>query len=154
VQLEQLDAQHETRNRNYALLASLLETVPGVRMLEHRPEQDLMSIYEAPIVFDPLPRGMSNADVARALTAELHVPFYPPREPLYRSRLLQPWTKRALAPLAQRFQEVHRDRVFPQADWLSSHAVLTHHSTFLGTADDMADIAAAIAKVVAAGEDA
>jgi L-glutamine:2-deoxy-scyllo-inosose/3-amino-2,3-dideoxy-scyllo-inosose aminotransferase len=151
-QLGQLDRQHEVRNRNHALLGRLLDLVPGVRLLRARPEQDVMSIYEAPLVFDRLPPGKTNADVARALTAELHVPFYPPREPLYRSRLLQPWTKPSLAPLTRRFQELHRDRAYPNADRLATHAVLTHHSTFLGTAGDMADIAAAVGKVTAGVE--
>lgn len=112
-----------------------------------------MSVYEAPMIIDPLPRGMSNADVARALTAELHVPFYPPSEPLHRSKLLRPWTRRSLGPLSRRFQDLHRDRVYPNAEWLSKHAVLTHHSTFLGAASDMADIATAVAKVLSVGED-
>jgi L-glutamine:2-deoxy-scyllo-inosose/3-amino-2,3-dideoxy-scyllo-inosose aminotransferase len=82
-----------------------------------------------------------------ALTAELGTPVYPPREPLNRSRLLRPWTKPALRPLAERFVTLHRDRVYPNADYLTSHAVLTHHSTFLGDQRDMADLADAIAKV-------
>ncbi|MEO3812918.1 DegT/DnrJ/EryC1/StrS family aminotransferase [Sphaerisporangium sp. B11E5] len=147
-QLARLDEQHEIRNRNYAALSGLLDAIPGVRLLRHRPEQTRISIYEAPIIFDPLPAGMTNEQVADALTAELHVRFYPPREPLNRSRLLQPWTKPTLGPLAERFRAEHRGRVYPHAEHLASHAVLTHHSTFLGTRQDMADIAEAVAKVV------
>ena len=100
------------------------------------------------LVFDPLPREMTNGEVAAALSAELHTRFYPPREPLSRSRLLRPWTKPSLAPLAERFVAEHRDRAYPNAEYLSGHAVLTHHSTFLGNGQDMADIAEAIHKII------
>ncbi|HEU5474348.1 MAG TPA: DegT/DnrJ/EryC1/StrS family aminotransferase [Actinophytocola sp.] len=153
-QLGTLDEQHEIRNRNYAILGKLLDAVPGVRLLGPRPDQTRLSVYEAPIVFDTLPEGRSNADLARALTAELGVRFYPPREPLDRSQLLRPATKPALAPLARRFNELHRDRRFPNAELLAGHAVLTHHSTFLGDEEDMVDIADAVAKVAAAAGDA
>jgi L-glutamine:2-deoxy-scyllo-inosose/3-amino-2,3-dideoxy-scyllo-inosose aminotransferase len=148
-QLESLDAQHDARNANYAKLAELLEDIPGVRLLRHRPEQDRISIYETAVIFDPLPAGMTNTQVADALTAELGTRVYTPREPLIRSRLLQPWTKPALRPLAERFAAIHRNRKYPNADYLTSHAVLTHHSTFLGNEQDMEDLATAIAKVAA-----
>ncbi|MFI1536195.1 DegT/DnrJ/EryC1/StrS family aminotransferase [Streptomyces anandii] len=147
-QLEVLDEQHEIRNRNYAVLSELMEGVPGVRLLRQRPEQTRISVYELPIVFDPLPTGMTNADVAEALTAELGARFYPPREPLSRSRLLRPWTKPTLGPLAERFIAENRGREFPNAEYLAGHSVLTHHSTLLGDEQDMADIADAVAKVV------
>jgi L-glutamine:2-deoxy-scyllo-inosose/3-amino-2,3-dideoxy-scyllo-inosose aminotransferase len=147
-QLNDLDAQHEVRNSNYALLHARLEDIPGVRLPRHHPDQTRLSIYELPIVFDPLPDGMTNGDVAAALSAELHTLFYPPREPLNRSRLLRPWTKPTLAPLAERFVAEHRDRVYPNAEYLVGHAVLTHHSTLLGSEQDVADLAEAVAKVV------
>lgn len=149
-QLAQLDAQHEIRNRNHAILDALLQDVPNVRLLRAAPRQTRLSIYEAPIIFDTLPAGKSNADVAGALTAELGVAFYPPREPLDRSRLLRPSTKPALEPLARRYHELQRGRRYPNAEWLAGHAVLTHHSTFLGDESDMADIATAIIKVTTA----
>ncbi len=149
-QLGMLDAQHEIRNRNYARLDSLLGPVHGVRLLRPPAQQTRLSVYEAPIIFDTMPDGWSNADVARALTAELGVRFYPPREPLDRSRLLRPATKPALAPLTKRFHELLRGLQFPHAERMSRHAVLTHHSTFLGDEQDMADIATAVAKVATA----
>jgi dTDP-4-amino-4,6-dideoxygalactose transaminase len=148
-QLDVLDEQHAQRNDNHALLAELIDGIDGVRLIRPRRDQSRASIYEAPIVFDPLPRGKTNAWIAEALSAELHTLFYPPREPLDRSRLLQPWTKPTLAPLADRFAELHRDRSYPGAEALHRHAVLTHHSTFLGPEQDMVDIADAIAKVAA-----
>jgi dTDP-4-amino-4,6-dideoxygalactose transaminase len=147
-QLDLLDAQHQTRNRNYALLADLIEGMPSVRLLRQRPEQTRLSVYEAVLVFDPLPRSMTNVHVAEALSAELHTSFYPPREPLARSHLLKPWTKPTLTPLSGRFVAAHRDRVYPNAEYLASHAVLTPHSTLLGDERDMRDITDALAKVV------
>jgi L-glutamine:2-deoxy-scyllo-inosose/3-amino-2,3-dideoxy-scyllo-inosose aminotransferase len=146
-QLAELDRQHAIRNRNYRRLAELLAGVPGVRLLRHRTEQTKMSIYEAALLFDPLPAGTTNAWIAGALSAELGVRCYPPREPLDRSRLLRPWTKPALRPLAERYLALHKGRTYPNAEHLSQHAVLFPHSAFLGQERDMADIASAVAKV-------
>jgi dTDP-4-amino-4,6-dideoxygalactose transaminase len=151
-QLGMLDRQHDVRNHNHARLASMIAGIPGVRLLRNRPEQTKMSIYEAAIIFDPRPAGMTIEDVADALTAELHAHFYPPRDPLHRSRLLRPWTKPGLAPLAERFTEYHRDSSYPHAEYFREHTVLVHHSVFLGTERDMADIADAIDKIVSCAE--
>jgi dTDP-4-amino-4,6-dideoxygalactose transaminase len=147
-QLTDLDWQHAIRNRNYQRLVELLGGVAGVRPLRHRTEQTRISIYEAVLVFDPLPVGTTNTWIAAALSAELGMRCYPPREPLGRSRLLCPWTKSSLRPLADRFAAIHQDRTYPNADFLSQHAVLIHHSAFLGSEQDMTDIAAAIGKVL------
>jgi L-glutamine:2-deoxy-scyllo-inosose/3-amino-2,3-dideoxy-scyllo-inosose aminotransferase len=149
-QLRQLEGQNEIRQQNYRLLSELLVDVPGVRLVEPEHQQDRMSIYELPVLFDPLPRGMRVAELAEALTAELGVRFYLTDEPLHRSVLLQPWTKSTLRPLAEEFVEAHRGREYPNSDYLQTHVVVTHHSTLLGTEEDMVDIAAAIAKVAAA----
>ncbi|MFD8968202.1 DegT/DnrJ/EryC1/StrS family aminotransferase [Streptomyces sp. NPDC059568] len=150
-QLGALEDQHEIRNRNYALLTELIAGIPGVRLLRPAPEQDRMSIYELPVIFDELPGGMTNTEIGEALTAELGRPFYPSDAPLHNSVLLQPWTKPALAPLTERFVALHKDRTYPHSTFFAEHAVVTHHSTLLGDKQDMADIAQAIAKVVAAG---
>ncbi|GAB3800537.1 DegT/DnrJ/EryC1/StrS family aminotransferase [Micromonospora zhanjiangensis] len=153
-QLDLLEAQHDVRNRNYQVLSRLLADVPGVRLLRPAPEQDRLSLYEVPIVFDPLPRETGNAWVADALSAELGLRVYTPRTPLHRSALLRPWTRPALAALSDRFVALHRDRAFPGAEYLAAHSVLFHHSAFLGTEQDMADITAAVGKVagvIAAG---
>jgi L-glutamine:2-deoxy-scyllo-inosose/3-amino-2,3-dideoxy-scyllo-inosose aminotransferase len=146
-QLEILDEQHATRNDNYELLARLLADVPGVRLLRRNPSQDKLSLYEVPLIFDPLPRETTNSWVASALTAELGMRAYTPRPPLSRNRLLSPWLKSTLAPLAERFTVLNAGRRFPGAEYLSSHAVLLHHSAFLGTEEDMVDIAEAVTKV-------
>ncbi|GAB7046432.1 DegT/DnrJ/EryC1/StrS family aminotransferase [Catenuloplanes indicus] len=148
-QLGLLDDQHETRNRNYRLLDDLLSGIDGVRLLAHRPEQDRLSLYEVPIVFEDLPPGRDNRWVAAALAAELGTRVYPPRVPLHRSPLLRPSTKPALAPLAAEFGRLHAGRRFPGAEHLAGHAVLLHHSAFLGPAEDMVDVAAAVGKVAA-----
>jgi dTDP-4-amino-4,6-dideoxygalactose transaminase len=153
-QLPLLDEQHAVRNSNYALLGELLAGVPGVRLLTRRAEQDVLSLYEVPIIFDPLPAGQDNAWVAAAITAEIGMRAYPPRVPLHRSPLLRPWTKPTLAPLAERFTARHRGRRYPGAEHLARHAVLLHHSAFLGPEDDMRDLAQAVTKVARHAEEA
>ncbi|PJE94888.1 glutamine--scyllo-inositol aminotransferase [Streptomyces carminius] len=148
-QLGLLDRQHAVRNRNYERLSGLLAGIPGVRLLRRPPAQDRLSMYEVPIVFDPLPPTADNTWVAHALSAELGTRVYTPRTPLPRSPLLRPWTKPAIAPLSERFTEVHRGRTYPGAEYLAGHAVLLHHSAFLGEGQDMEDIANAVAKVAA-----
>lgn len=149
-QLTLLDQQHQVRNRNYRRLAALIADVPGVRLLSHSPQQDKLSLYEVPIVFEDLPAGTGNAWVAAALSAELGTRVYTPRVPLHRSALLRPWTKPTLAPLTERFLTLHRDRAFPGAEYLAAHAVLLHHSAFLGPEEDMHCLAEAVARVALA----
>jgi dTDP-4-amino-4,6-dideoxygalactose transaminase len=146
-QVRLLDEQHKVRNHNYARLGEFIADVPGVRLLRQAPEQDALSLYEVPIIFDPLPPGRDNAWAAAALTTELGMRAYPPRPPLHRSPLLRPWTKPSLGPLAVRFVEQHRGRRFEGADYLTRHAVLLHHSAFLGDENDMADLATAVTKI-------
>ncbi|MDI5936660.1 MULTISPECIES: DegT/DnrJ/EryC1/StrS family aminotransferase [unclassified Micromonospora] len=147
-QLTAFDEQQRIRNANYATLLGLLDQVDGVRPLRHRPEQTVGSIYEVALVVDPLPAGVTNADFAAALTAELGVLWRTPTVPLQRNRMLQPWTKPALRTLADRFRARHRDVAFTGAEYLAAHAVTSHHSTFLGTPEDMTDIVTAFGKVI------
>jgi dTDP-4-amino-4,6-dideoxygalactose transaminase len=144
-QLEILDEQHERRRRNYRLLGRLLGDVPGVRLLREHPQQDRLSLYEVPLLFDLDPR--ENQDLDRALAAELQVKAYRARAPLYRSSLLQPWTKTGLGELVGAFAARNENRSFPGADSISASAVVFHHSVFLGDEDDMHDLASAVRKV-------
>ena len=146
-QLPLLDVQHRVRNRNYESLRSLLAGVPGVRLLDRAPQQDALSLYEVPIIFERLDGEHDNAWAAAAVTAEIGMRAYPPRVPLHRSPLLRPWTKPTLSTLATRFVERHRDKQFPHAEYLARKAVLLHHSTFLGDETDMRHLAAAVGKV-------
>lgn len=147
-QLPMLDGHHEIRARNYATLAARVADIPGVRLLRPPAQQTRMSLFELPIIFDELPPGWTSGDIARVLTAELNTSFYLTDTPLHRSPLLQPWTKSTLAPLAKEFMALHQNGTFPNSDLFYDRAVITHHSTLLGDERDMADIAAAIAKVV------
>jgi dTDP-4-amino-4,6-dideoxygalactose transaminase len=149
-QLQTLESQHDVRQRNFSRLTELLDGVEGVRLVQPAPQQTRMSIYEATLIFDPLPVGMTNADVAAALTAELGRRFFCTDAPLHRSPLLRPWTKPSLAPLTERYLELNAGRIFPNTDHIARHCVQTHHSTFLGDEDDMHDIADAVHKVISA----
>lgn len=149
-QLAVLDQEHERRTRNWKALERLLDGVEGVRLIGPAESQTKMSMYEATIVFDALPDGMNNTDVAHALSVELGRRFYVTDTPLHRSPLLRPWTKPALAPLAKRFSSLHEGRAYPNTDYLADHGVQTHHSAFLGEERDVVDIADAVVKVTTA----
>lgn len=146
-QLEAIEGQNERRSANFAFLAERLAKVPGVGLLTPDARQNRMSIYEPTLVFDGFAPGVTNQDVATALSAELGRSFYLTDTPLHRSPLLCPGTKPALRPLVERFDELNRGRVFPGTDHLATHTVQTHHSAFLGSEQDMDDIAEAVAKV-------
>lgn len=128
-QLELLPAQHERRNANYLLFESLIADVDGVELLRRDPRQDGLSLYEVPIRLRTEPGA--NAAIARTLTEQTGAGFYTPRVPLSRSELLQPLTKRTLAPLAQRFADRHDGLDFPHAEAIIGKSVLLHHSVFL-----------------------
>lgn len=149
-QLDELDRQHAVRNANFGALAELVEGLAGVRLLMADPHQTQQSIYEATVVVDPLPEGVTNFEFARALTAELGVHVSAVDDPLYRSRLLRPWTKSTLKPLTERFLSLNRGRRFPNSEYFAQHGVQIHHSAFLGDRQDMVDIADALEKVVRA----
>ncbi|TYK52398.1 DegT/DnrJ/EryC1/StrS family aminotransferase [Actinomadura decatromicini] len=149
-QIEVLEEEHDRRERNFRLLAGLLASIDGVRLLTPAPEQTRLAIYEATFIFDDLPRGVTNQDIATALSAELGRGFYLTDTPLHRSPLLRPWTKPTLKPLADRFADLHRGRRYPVTDHIATHCVQTHHSALLGDATDMNDIAEAIDKVTRA----
>jgi L-glutamine:2-deoxy-scyllo-inosose/3-amino-2,3-dideoxy-scyllo-inosose aminotransferase len=149
-QLEIIDAQQETRLRNYQTLTEIAADIPGVRLHEPHPRQTAMSIYELPFIFDDLPPGVTTAQLARALTAELGTECYLTDEPLNTSRLLRPWTKPTLRPLADEFVRLHRDRAYPHAEFFGRNTVVIHHSALLGTERDLRDIGAALDKVIRA----
>ncbi len=147
-QLDDLDRQHEMRNANHRLLVEMLADVDGVRVLQPHPQQTKMSIYELPLIFEHLPRGMTVERLGNALSAELGTSFYPTDAPLHLSPLLRPWNKGTLRPLTEEFMHLHEGRAFPNADFFGTHAVVTHHSTLLGDERDMSDIASAVVKVL------
>src|SRR6266498_2887207 len=111
-------------------------------------QQTKMSIYELPLIFEHLPRGMTVERLGNALSAELGTSFYPTDAPLHLSPLLRPWNKGTLRPLTEEFMHLHEGRAFPNADFFGTHAVVTHHSTLLGDERDMSDIASAVVKVL------
>jgi len=172
-QLEVIDAQQETRWRNYMALTEIVAGIPSEVppktasivwdlayewgdagwMAERGGHNSLtapMSIYELPFIFDDLPPGVTTAQLARALTAELGTECYLTDEPLNTSRLLRPWTKPTLRPLADEFVRLHQGRAYPHAEFFGRNTVVIHHSALLGTERDLRDIGAALDKLIRA----
>ncbi len=149
-QLEVIDEQQAHRARSYRHLSALVDDIPGVRLHAPDPRQTAMSIYELPIVFDELPPGVTSRRLAEILTAELGTEFYLTDEPLGTSRLLRPWTKSTMRPLAEEFIRCNQGRRYPHAEFFGTQTVVTHHSTLLGTEADMESIGSALRKVTAA----
>lgn len=142
VQLERLTAQHEHRNRNITRFEGLLGEIDGVRPLAADPRITRQAAYQIVLRYDAERAGVPRAAFVAALAAE-GVPcdgnFY---ESLTRSRLLPPEGDRFPA-FAAREQAAcpHAERAaYEEAIWLP-------HQLFLGSRQDVASIAEAIAKV-------
>lgn len=151
-QLTRLDADHARRERNAQLLQKELARSGGTFFpVEVPAEVERRSIYEYAIRFHPGTFGdRPVASVARALTAELERPVYSNDPPLHRSVLFRPETKRRFADVwTESGRQRALGRPFPKADQFDRTSVLLHHSALLGGEDDVADIVAALDKVLA-----
>lgn len=134
-QLEVLDAQHAVRNENYAKLSEAGTRDGSFMVPAPLLQQTKLSIYEVPIRFNTMRRPTDN--LIEKLRVQTGVKFYRPRHALVGSALLQPSSKSSAVELALDFDDVHRDRVFPNANEMAESAILIHHSALLASNDEM-----------------
>lgn len=146
-QLSVFEDQLERRARNFSTFKALIDAIDGVSVPEQYPRHDEVDPYEVPVIFETVPIE-GNTWLAKALTAELGIPIYPPRAPLHRSRLLRPSSKTSFGPLTSEFDRINRGREYPHAEYLAAHAVMIHHQLLLGEGRDLEGIATAIQKVL------
>lgn len=141
VQLERLPEQRELRERHKRMLEERIDAVEGVSNLRMDPRITTPSGYGFYFKYDaPACGGVPRDKFVRALRHEgipSHGAFY---EPVYRDALFA-WRD---TPVAADYSDVHcpvaERAAYEESVWLP-------HPLFLGTDDDVNDIATAIEKI-------
>lgn len=151
-QLKQLEKQNKKRNSNIVYLSKKLRAIGGLEPLTIHPEVNFEAHYYLVCKYDQEKfNGMSKTKFFDALAAE-GIPrpgFYP--FPLNRNPLfINPTLSKPGAPLsfvksAQR-QDYHNLHL-PASEQACREGLWWMHETFLGTKEDMDDIARAVEKI-------
>jgi len=148
-QLVRLPAQLATREERRAALRDLLAGVPGIEVLERKPEVTRQGMYAVSLRYDAEHfQDVPRHRLLQALRAE-GIPIHPPYPVVYQSDLWRPGREFLSR---GRFDAARPDLGLaarcPVAVAISQQEGLTlAHPLFLGPAADVADIAAAFAKV-------
>jgi dTDP-4-amino-4,6-dideoxygalactose transaminase len=146
-QLDRLEAQTATRDRNGRRLASRLKWLPGLHPQKHPPECTRHSHHLFMLRIDPAEFGASRASVLDALTAE-GIPcsagygYSLPDQPLFRNKAFGPFLPQASARLDYSASRCPNSDVIcrEQGLWLGQNLLL-------GTDQDIDDIVRAFEKV-------
>jgi dTDP-4-amino-4,6-dideoxygalactose transaminase len=146
-QLDRLETQTQTRDRNGSYLASKLRAFPGVYPQRRTPECTRHSYHLFWLRLDPAEFGAPRLAVLEALQAEgipiargYAWPLY--QQPLFRHKLFGPYLPQTAARLD--FNQVH----CPNCERIcSEQGAWLEQSLFLGSQEDMDDIVRAFEKV-------
>ena len=146
-QLDRLEEQTETRNRNGQYLASRLASLPGLYPQAQPPDCTRHSYHLFMLRIDASAFGAAREAVLKALAAE-GIPcsagygFPLPSQPLFRNKAFGPF----LAAASPRLD--YRAGRFPASDLLCrEQSIWFEQSMLLGSRADMDDIALAFEKV-------
>jgi len=153
--LKYMDEENAHRAARARTLDSMLDAVPGVQMLQTRPEVTARSFYNVVMRIDPEQfAGQPIGMVARALADELDTNVNPVYRPMNRHPLYQPlkaprgnlsdeeWLRRD----SSRFET-------PVAEKIHATCLTLTHPVLLDDDEGMQDIAKAFAKVQAHAAD-
>ena len=147
-QLDRLEAQTRTRDRNGRHLASRLTALPGLEPQKRPAACTRHSYHLFMLRFDAAAFGAPRAAVIRALQAE-GIPCSPGyglplhQQPMFRNRAFGPF----LPGIGRRLD--YRQTRCPVSERLCSETLWLEQSLFLGSRRDMDDIACAFEKVQA-----
>lgn len=145
-QLDRLDEQTETRDRNGRYLASRLADLPGIHPQLRTADCTRHSYHLFMLRFDADAFGAPRAAVLAGLDAE-GIPcsggyaFPLPDQPLFRDLAFGPY-----APAARERRD-YRERRCPVSEAICGESVWLEQSLLLGPRDDMDDIVRAFQKV-------
>ncbi len=155
IQLRKLESQHRTRNENGTWLRAKLAEIPGISPVRLYDGVTSVSYYMCPFIYDARSfKGLPRDKFVKALAAEgVSVSGGYPNDPLYTQGLLRTTfasaAYRKLYPAAELDFEQYKERnrcpklieTFQTSVWLGST------NMFLGSKQDMADIADAVWKI-------
>lgn len=146
-QLDRLDAQTETRDRNGRYLAARLASLPGLHPQARSEACTRHSYHLFMLRMDAAEFGAPRPAVIAALEAE-GIPCssgygYPlPHQPLFRNRAFGPFLPGAAARLD------YQARAYPNSDLICrEQCIWLGQNLFLGTQEDMDDIVRAFEKI-------
>lgn len=146
-QLDRLEEQAGTRDRNGRYLASRLSGVPGLHPQSRPADCTRHSYHLFMLRIDPAVFGVSRAAVLRALEAE-GIPssggygFPVPEQPLFRNRAFGPYIPTAAATLDYGIVRCPNSHLL-----CSAQGIWLEQRLLLGPQEDMDDIARAFEKV-------
>jgi dTDP-4-amino-4,6-dideoxygalactose transaminase len=148
-QLEELDVRTRRREENGRILDALLGTIPGLTPVPRVPGTDVRPYYEYCLhyeadAFD----GAPVEAVSWAVTAEIGFPIYPESDPVHRNPLYKPYQRKRFSQMTDHLKAL-ADGSFrlPVSESAPKRVIRFLHPPLLGSASDMADIAAAFEKV-------
>jgi dTDP-4-amino-4,6-dideoxygalactose transaminase len=147
--LRHLDGEIETRERNGAMLRTLLEEVEGVSPLARPPAADVISYWRfvARLDLDAF-GGWPLESVCEALAAELRIFVIPVDPAIVDSDLYKPLTSIAAKSSPEIRRRLDVGRYNPErAREAARTALRIPHRVLLGSEADVGDIAAAFRKV-------
>ena len=145
-QLDRLEAQTKTRDRNGQYLASRLAKLPGLYPQKRSADCTRHSYHLFMLRFDARGFGAPREGVIKALQAE-GIPcsagygFSLPRQPFFRNRAFGPYLPNIVVDYTQ--------APCPNSDRICREAIWFEQNMFLGPRRDMDDIARAFEKVFA-----
>ncbi|MFJ8228460.1 DegT/DnrJ/EryC1/StrS family aminotransferase [Streptomyces sp. NPDC094448] len=148
-QLPRLDGQHEHREKVAAVLETGLAALGDFGPIPVPEQVDRRSIYEYGVRFRPGTFGDVPAQrVADAVSAELHMAWWPPDLPLHRSVMLHPHTKRRFAPVwTEEGRRRALGRTYEGAERYRDTTLVFHHQALLGGVEEAQDMVRALEKV-------
>ncbi len=145
-QLERLEAQTRTRDRNGRYLASRLADLPGLYPQKRPSDCTRHSYHLFMMRFDPKEFGTPRMTLLKAVQAE-GIPCSPGygfslhRQPMFRNKAFGPYLADAVGRLD------YSKASCPNSDLICEQCIWLDQSLFLGTTADMNDIANAFEKV-------
>lgn len=149
--LGRLDQQVKDRDANAIYLNSLLAEIPGVLPMRRRKEVTQQSYFNFSFRLDTKELKVNNSQFIAALNAELSAPgFDRPYQPLNQCMLYKPTTKVRHKLDKDYFKAIDpkRHKIPVCTDAHTNSGVVIHHRLLMNSREDMAQVAAAVKKVV------
>jgi dTDP-4-amino-4,6-dideoxygalactose transaminase len=132
--------QQAVRHENFELLRNLLADTPCLQPLAIRPQVKRHTMYMFPVRYRPEHcGGIAFEDFLHAVGAE--------GAPLYRAFSTTISGQQAIARLVEKRPQYVRVLPTPESDRAATCSAYIAHNVFLGSREDMEDIAAAVRKV-------
>ncbi|HEX2926790.1 MAG TPA: DegT/DnrJ/EryC1/StrS family aminotransferase, partial [Ruminiclostridium sp.] len=149
-QLARLEAQNRLKERNAAYLNSRLQEIPGVKIMRRYEQVTKQSYYRYAVRVDNTYFAEKPVRlICKALEAELKVNVEQPYNPIHKSPLYRPLTKKRYHWSEENVRRLSVDCYQLEISEKASgnEGIIMHHSVLLGNSQNMDNIIEAFAKV-------